>query len=71
MINGKRDYVTERIASAAHQTGGKFAHANLMTGWGVGRMQWLGGARCALELNLDGAKTVPRKLMGDVHDTKG
>jgi hypothetical protein len=33
----------QQPSSAAHQTGGKFAHANLMTGWGVGCMQWLGG----------------------------
>ncbi len=36
----------QQPASAARQTGDKFAYANLMTGWGVGCMQWLGGGRC-------------------------
>ena len=35
---------TQQPASAARQTGDKFAHANLMTGWWVGCMRLLGGA---------------------------
>src|SRR5882762_8162905 len=35
----------ERHASAARQTGDKFAHANLMTGWWVGCMRLLGRRR--------------------------
>jgi len=33
----------QQAASAARQAGGKFGHTNLMTGCGVGYMQWLGG----------------------------
>src|SRR2546426_1517720 len=33
----------QRHASAARQTGDKFAHANLMTDWWVGCMRLLGG----------------------------
>jgi hypothetical protein len=36
-------FCAERHASAARQTGDKFAYANLMTGWWVGCIRLLGG----------------------------
>ena len=60
--------VAERPASAAHQTGGKFAYANLMTDWGVGCMQWFGGT--ALLSRVLDRHSVQRQFECNEEDTR-